>query len=218
MEIVFEDLASTFDPGKILCRARVHKDRMRSDRFGPQDLGAPPPDVTPAGRANQKGQPVLYLASNKATALAEVRPWKGAAVAIAAARIKRPLHLVDLSRARPVTSPFFQELLKWRVELAGLLHRLGQDMSRPVMPHEEDLLYRPTQLLARLIKSSNYDGCIYPSAMGQGTNIVLFNPDDAEIEDVTYLRVKRAAYFSAPFTAHEAVYDAGPYDYALSGD
>jgi hypothetical protein len=52
--------------------------------------------------------------------------------------------------------------------------------------------------------------------MGQGTNIVLFNPDDAEIKDVAYSRVKRTAYFSAPFSAYEAVYDEGPYDYALS--
>lgn len=89
-------------------------------------------------------------------------------------------------------------------------------MSRPVMPHEEGPLYKPTQLLTQLIKSSNYDGCIYPSAMGQGRNIVLFNPHDAEIEKVTYFRVKAAAYFSAPFTAYEAVYDVGPYDYSLS--
>jgi IstB-like ATP binding protein len=35
--------------------------------------------------------------------------------------------------------------------------------------------------------------------MGQGTNIVLFDPDHVEIENIAYFRVKRAAYFSAPF-------------------
>jgi RES domain-containing protein len=218
MEVAFEDLATTYEPGKLLCRARLHKDRTRSERYGPEDLGAPPPNAATAGRANQKGHPVLYLASNKSTALAEVRPWKGAAVALAPAKIKRRLHLVDLSRTEPVSSPFFVELIRWSVELAGLLYRLGQDMSRPVMPHEEAVLYKPTQLLAWMIKSAGYDGCIYPSAMGPGTNVVLFNPDDVEMEEVGYFRVKQATYFSAPFSTYEAVYDEGPYDFAVSGD
>jgi hypothetical protein len=91
---------------------------------------------------------VPYLASSRSTALAEVRAWKGAAVAVAEVTTKRRLSLVDLSRPRPVGSPFFVEFLKWKSDLADLLYRLASDMSRPVMPHEEVKLYRPTQLLA----------------------------------------------------------------------
>ena len=56
-------------------------------------------------------------------------------------------------------SPFFVELLRWQVELVGLLERLGQDMSRPLMPNERKQgdLYKPTQLLAQLIKAGGYD-------------------------------------------------------------
>jgi hypothetical protein len=128
---------------------------------------------------------------------------------------KRCLPLVDLSRARWIGSPFFVELLQWRIELAGLLHRLAGDMSRPVMPHEEEVLYRPTQLLALQIKSSGYDGFIYQSAMGSGTNVVLFDPDDVEIGPPEYVRVKPAAYFSEPLSPYDDVYEEGPYDFAL---
>ena len=158
---------------------------------------------------------MLYLATNKSTALAEVRAWKGAAVALAPVRIKRDLFLVDLKQPRRLESPFFVELLSWRMQLTVLLHRLGEDMSRPVLPHEEKLLYRPTQLLAWLVKSSGYGGFIYPSAMGSGSNIALFNPDDAEIMEVTYVRVKRVAYFSEAMDDYEDLYDEGPYDFAL---
>ena len=217
IQIVFMDLSIYFDAGKVLHRARPHDDRTRKERFQSVDLRPPPPEGATPGRANRKGRPVLYLASSRSTALAEVRAWKGAAVALAEVTTKRPLLLVDLSRSRArwIGSPFFVEELKWRIELAGLLRRLAGDMSRPVMPREEEVLYRPTQLLALLIKSSGYDGFIYPSAMGSGTNIVLFNPDDVEIGPPEYVRVKRAAYFFEPLDPYDEVYEKGPYDFAL---
>lgn len=212
MEVAFEDLATSLDEGTVLYRARVHKDRRRLDRFESHELGAPPPAVASAGRANRKGKPVLYLSSDYPTALAEVRAWKGAAVALAEVRIRRGLFVVDLSEQELLGSPFFVELLAWKIELAVLLRRLGEDMSRPVVAHEDEVLYKPTQLLAWLIQSSGYDGCIYPSAMGPDTNIVLFNPDDAEITNVSYERVNRVEYRSEPLSPYDDVYEEGPYD------
>ena len=216
IEIAFEDLATDLPAGEVLYRARIHKDRTRTKRFEKHELAAPPPECATAGRANRKGEPVLYLATSKSTALAEVRPWKGAAVALAPLCIKRDLLLVDLKRPRPIESPFFVELLSWHVQLAVLLHRLGEDMSRPVRPHEKQLLYRPTQLLAWLIKSGRYDGFIYPSAMGSGANIALFDDNDAEVTEVTYVRVKRVGYFSEALNEYEDVYEEGPYDSVLT--
>ena len=46
--------------------------------------------------------------------------------------------------------------------------------------------------------------------------LALFNPDDAEIGDVTYVRVKRVAYFSEALNEYDKPYDQGPYDSALS--
>jgi len=54
-----------------------------------------------------------------------------------------------------IDSPFFEEFVKWRIELSGLLRRLAADLSRPVMAYEKDeaeIIYRPTQLLTTLFK------------------------------------------------------------------
>jgi len=75
---------------------------------------------------------------NRSTALAEVRPWKGAVAASAEVRLRKTQLLVDLSQSMKISSPFFVDLLKWRVELCGLLRRLAADLSRPVMMYEND--------------------------------------------------------------------------------
>src|SRR6516162_339415 len=215
--IVFEDLAVSFKPEQqgSLFRARVYDDREHKERYTAEELGAPPREKVKAGRANQAQQPVLYLANNRSTALAEVRPWKGAAVAIAEMRVKQRLLLVDLSQVRPVKSPFFEDLLKWRIDVAVLLYRLGQDMSRPVMPHEQEILYKPTQLLALMIQATDYDGCIYPSAMGSGKNYVLFDTQAAEVLNIEHVRVRSATFFSKPLGCHEEIYEEGPYDHMV---
>jgi hypothetical protein len=217
--IVFEDLVVSFEPEQegSLFRARIYNNREQKERYTAAKVGAPPPEKARAGRANQAEQPVLYLANNRSTALAEVRPWKGAAVAIAEMRVKQRLLLVDLSQVRPVKSPFFEDLLKWRIDLANLLYRLGQDMSRPVMPHEQEALYKPTQLLALMIQATGYDGCIYPSAMGSGKNYVLFDTQAAEVLNIEHVRVKSATFFSTPLGCDEEIYEEGPYDHMVKG-
>jgi RES domain-containing protein len=216
-EIVFEDLAVSFKPEQqgSLFRARVYDDREHKEKYTAEEVGAPPREKVKAGRANQAQQPVLYLANNRSTALAEVRPWKGAAVAIAEVKVKQRLWLVDLSQVRPVKSPFFENLLKWRIDLAVLLYRLGQDMSRPVMPHEQEILYKPTQLLTLMIQATGYDGCIYPSAMGSGKNYVLFDTQAAEVLNIEHVRVRSATFFSKPLGCHEEIYEEGPYDHMV---
>lgn len=111
-EIVFEDLAVSFDTEHegSLFRARRYDDREHKEKYTAEKVGAPPREKVKAGRANQAHQPILYLANNRSTALAEVRPWKGAAVAIAEVKVKQRLSLVDLSQVRPVKSPFFEDL------------------------------------------------------------------------------------------------------------
>jgi hypothetical protein len=136
-------------------------------------------------------------------------------VALAEIAIKRRLSLIDLSALIQIKSPFFVELLKWKLELRALLRRLGSDLSRPITSYEAreaEVLYRPTQLLALLIRASGYDGIIYPSAMGPGTNVALFNPDDADVKKV----VKRVAYFAEPLSDFDDVHEEGPYAFALT--
>lgn len=211
LEFACEDLARDYEKGSIFYRARIHKDRARSDKFELTELGAPPPDKTPAGRANKKGIPVLYLASDDNTALSEVRAWKGAAVAIARMKLCRRLTLIDLIEPRPSESPFFEEHLNWKIQLAGLFQMLADELSRPVMAHEQEKHYMPSQHLCDLLKSFNYDGVIFPSAMGSGHNLVLFKPIDAEPLDVTYYRVQGVRFQYELLNEYEDIYEEWPY-------
>jgi len=213
MEVAFEDLATIYEPGEVLYRARIHKDRYRKDMFRLDEMGAPPPDRTLDGRANRAGQPVFYLASDADTALCEVRAWKGAAVALADIEIKRRLLIVDLLKIETVESPFFDDLLAWRLQLTGLFYRLAEELSQPVMVHEEKDLYRSTQYLCDCIKKAGYDGVTFPSAMGKGFNIVAFNPRAAEPVDMKYVRVDEMWPHFRDFGKYEDIYEEGPYQY-----
>jgi len=208
----FEDLAVSVPVGQVYFRARL-QDRGRRTRYEAHELSAPPSEKAKAGRANRKNEPVFYLATNRSTALAEVRAWKGAVAAYAEVRVREELSLVDLSQSMKIDSPFFEEFVKWRIELSGLLRRLAADLSRPVMAYEKDeaeIIYRPTQLLALLIEARRHDGFIYPSAMGSGNNVVLFDPAKAEVQPVSYTRIKRVAYFDDPMSGYEDVDEDGP--------
>ena len=212
LEVAFEDLSDAYKPGKILYRARIHKDRFQTERFSPAELGAPT-EKTPAGRANRKNKPVLYLSNDDATALSEVRAWKGTAVAIAKMKVKRRLTVVSLLNYAFPQSPFFDELLRWKVQLALLFDRLAYELSMPVIAREDEKLYFSTQYLCDWVKKSGFDGIEYPSAMGNGFNIALFNPKDAEVIDIKYVRVKSIEPEFNKLGNHDTIYEERPFDY-----
>jgi RES domain-containing protein len=217
LEAALEDLLVTYEPGKILYRARIHKDRFRTERFNLPEVGAPPPDKVPAGRANRKNEPVLYLASDEETALAEVRAWKGMAVALAKFEVKNRLLLVSLLHYELPQSPFFEELLQWKVQLAELFGRLADELSRPVIAHEDEKVYFSTQYLADWVRKARYHGIEYPSAMGSGSNVVIFNPEDLKSLDIKYSRITGIQHSSIELRDNDPVYEEGPFDYLFSG-
>jgi RES domain-containing protein len=215
VEVAYEDLMKEYPEGNLFYRARIHKDRSRKERFTMGDLTAPPPEKAKDRRANRAGEPALYVASDMATALAEVRAWKGAAVAIAKMVLRKRSRIIDLLNPEIPASPFFEEYLNWKLELAGLLHRLADELSRPIIPDEDTRLYLPTQHLCELIRRAGYDGVAYPSAMGQGSNVVLFDPRAAEPIEITYVRVRSVLFDPEEIPEYHDIYEEGPFDYLL---
>ena len=217
LEVVFEDLAVSYEAGHIFYRARIHKDRYRTELFSLAELGAPPPEKAEAGRANLKNKPVLYLANNDKTAIYEVRAWKGTAVAVAKVKLKQRVSVVSLLDYKVPESPFVQEeYLAWQVQLAELFYRLAEELSMPVMKHEQEQLYKSTQYLCEIIHKAGYHGVEYPSSSDFGHNIVLFNPKHAEPIDVTYLKIDDIDPVYHELKEYEQIYDEGPYDYLFS--
>lgn len=206
-----EDRGTTYPTDSVLYRARIYTVRGRTERFGLEEMGAPPPDKTPAQRANRAGEPVLYMASDTDTALAEVRAWKGSPASVAKMRITEGLRILDLRESHLVDSPFFHENLGWQLEAHGLLNRFAEELSRPVMPHEAAALYQPTQHLCDVIKTGGFDGIAYPSAMGPGYNVVLFSPGAGTPEEITHHRVERVTFTSRALGPYESPHEDLPW-------
>ena len=139
------------------------------------------------------------MASDEATAVAEVRPWKGAKVTVAECAVKEELRFVNLMEiTKPIASPFqYGENLLWEFNKRSIVYRLAEELKRPVGPGESELEYVPTQYLTEVIRAAGYDGMIYPSAMGVGHNLVVFDPSKVEILRVSLKEVNDIQYIFA---------------------
>jgi hypothetical protein len=160
------------------------------------EMGAPPRSEATHGRANPIGIPYLYLGSTQLTAISEVRPHTGEMACVADFRTPPELKLVDLRNPRKMVSPFLLEdavdIGRMRSDLP-FLERLGEELTRPVVPQSAAIDYTPSQYLCEFIKKCGYNGVIYRSSVSEGINLALFNPSLAEAGTVTQYRVSRVS-------------------------
>lgn len=149
---------------------KVHRARLMSVErelnltpFQCREMGPPPLERVVAGRANPPGVAYFYGALDLRTAVAEMRPWRGARVSVAKFEATKPLSLVDLTGTLS------------RVEQGSLTSWASVMMARPVHRDDADG-YRATQLLATRLHAAGVEGIIYASAMRPtGKNVVLFS-------------------------------------------
>ncbi len=158
------------------------------------DMGAPPREIVSHGRANPAGIPYLYLASTPTTAVAEIRPHTGENACVATFNTSSDLDVVDLRSPRHTVSPVDfgdeQEIGYLRSDLM-FLSRLGEELTRPVLPRSAAVDYVPSQYLCEFIKKCGYDGVVYRSSVGDGINMALFNQDKAVAGEVAVHKVTR---------------------------
>jgi len=174
-------------------RARIQKDNMA---YTSDKMGAPPKKLALHGRANPAGIPYLYLASEMNTAISEIRPHTGEIANVATFTVTSNLKLVDLRHPRKTISPFLlaeaRDILLLRSDIE-FLERLGDELTRPVLPQAAAIDYIPSQYLCEFIKSRGYHGVMYRSSVGDGINIALFNPKSAVVGTVSEHRVTRVS-------------------------
>ncbi len=162
-----------------------YRARIRSGfaSFSIEEMGAPPKGTASHGRANPAGIPYLYVGSTPETSIAEVRPHTGQVACVAKYRTDSDLKLVDLRDARRMVSPFLLEdaenICKMRGDLP-FLERLGDELTRPVVPQSAVVDYTPSQYLCEFIKKCGFDGVVYRSSVGEGINLALFHPEKAQ--------------------------------------
>lgn len=173
-------------------RARV---QPGDSPFLAREMNAPPKRIASHGRANPAGIPYLYLGSSPVTAISEIRPHTGEIACIAAFTTRRRLRIIDLRSPRKVVSPFILDtggIGRLRNDLP-FLERLGDELTRPVLPQAAAIDYTPSQYLCEFIKNCGYQGVIYRSSVSDGMNLALFDPKLARCGAVTQHRVTRVA-------------------------
>lgn len=147
-------------------------------------------DSAREGRANPKGIPCLYLATDKETAMSEVRPWIGSIISTGQFSTTRELKLMDFSVEHGKEQYYFFSEPSEEEKIQAVWSHIDNAFSRPVTESDSTADYAPTQVIAELIKSKGYDGIVYKSALAQGHNIALFNLGHADVVNCTTYEVK----------------------------
>lgn len=196
------------DAGRLFWRAAVgHAWRSMHDDDDdflpcafPQERMKPLSGRASDGRANPRGIPSLYLATTKETAMSEVRPWIGSYISAAQFRTTRPLTLIDCAR-RYDANPLFFKPDDWEYEPSAeeraeaVWAHIDKAFAEPMTRTDDQADYAATQILAELFKHAGADGVVYKSNFGEdGFNVVLFNPDDAELTCCGLFEVKAAKF------------------------
>lgn len=183
-------------PKEVLQRT-WHRSRLLngSKIYSAAEMGAPPNHLAAHGRANPAGIPYLYLGSTAETAVAETRPHTGESACVAEFAIP-DIRAVDLRSPRAKVSPFIladtNEILQLWSDLP-LLERLGEELTRPVVPSGAAFAYIPSQYLCEFVKKSGFDGVVYRSSVSDGINLALFEPSLAISQKVSVLSVERVS-------------------------
>jgi len=153
------------------------------------------------GRLNPRGIAYLYLAMDEPTAIAEVRPWLGADVSVGVFEVLRDCKIVDCSGPQNHGflfgiagdgSPIDPPEGEWDEIVWG---RVSHAFAVPTDPHDSNLTYVPTQIIAEVIREAGYDGIAYQSAMHWGgKNVALFDASSANLFACELKRVRKIEY------------------------
>ncbi|MFH1093285.1 MAG: RES family NAD+ phosphorylase [Candidatus Omnitrophota bacterium] len=177
MDYIFEILNRSYpiETGTKLYRAQIgcEKDGLSYSPLPKDRMDAPDPEKAKGGRVSCPGIMCLYLATAWQTALAEMRPWKGAYITLVPFVAEEELNLLDL------TKDIIGSI--GNINDRSIFELISLNFSAPMEDYEEHFKYIFTQYLSSIIKSNGYDGIIYDSYLdSQGKNIALFDSASAQ--------------------------------------
>lgn len=166
-------------------------DFPRAFRF---DRMKPLPDVASEGRANPKGIPYLYVATQRDTALSEVRPWLGSLISLAQLKTLRDIVIIDCTVKNREDSIYFEEPDSEKKELA-VWSDIDKAFSEPVTLNDRIPDYIPTQIIAEQFKNRDLDGIAYRSRFGdKGFNLPLFVLGVAQVINCSLYEAKGLSF------------------------
>lgn len=148
------------------------------------------------GRANPKGIPCLYVATDKDTALSEVRPWMGAQISLGHFRTTRDLRLVDFSPGHEwkLDADLLLGTLPPEEVLKGIWAQVDRAFSEPISDDPSTAEYVPTQVIAEVFRREGLDGLVYKSMLGEGFNMALFDLDCVDLVACSLYKTEKLSF------------------------
>lgn len=139
-------------------------------------------DRATEGRVNPKGIPCLYMASDKHTAMAEVRPWIGSLVSLGQLQTRRPLRIVDCTKGAERHPIYIDGEPSAEKRTEAVWSHIARAFREPVTRDDDVASYTATQIIAEVFRNEGFDGLAYRSAFGTDQfSIALFDLDAAEL-------------------------------------
>ncbi len=172
-------LAHAFRTQPLLDENGIEVDCVDVEIPAERDRMVPRADRATEGRVNAKGIPCLHLATEPNTAMAEVRPWIGSLVSVAAFEVVRDLTVVDCS-SDSTRLLFFEKEPSPEKREERVWSDINRAFSEPVTRTDDVADYSPTQVLGEAFKARGFDGIVYESKLGKGKNVALFDLKAAE--------------------------------------
>jgi len=164
--------------------------KFEQDAPHPPKRMIPSPEFARDGRANAEGVPCFYAATDKKTAMAEVRPWLNGLVSVACFQLLKDIKIVDCSKFHAEHA--FCKLLDRRIDdmespltsdeiNKAVWTDIDQSFSKPVARADDKSEYITTQKIAELFSRNGYEGIAYKSMLTtDGFNIAIFDPSVVE--------------------------------------
>jgi hypothetical protein len=180
--------------GYVAGQYREEDNSLGHDRPYPPDRMKPLGDAAPEGRANPKGIPCLYVATDRETAMSEVRPAVGTKISVGEFQLVRDLRLVDFSVGHdtPFGPPFGEPTVAEVTD--NIWSQVDRAFSEPVDATPATAEYAPTQVVAELFRTNQFDGLAYKSKLGPGFNIALFDLAAAELRTCSLVTVRAVKF------------------------
>ncbi|WP_172670427.1 RES family NAD+ phosphorylase [Chromobacterium subtsugae] len=177
-------LVTTLDAGTAFYRSRIASGELEARSFAENAavaLGAPPKERAANNRMSPAGVPLLYVAREIDTCIAEVRPSIGDTVVVGHFLSTAPLKFFDFTmlsrRLKHAPLSFFDSSYLQRSDCRMLLEYLHEEIARPARASATE--YVVTQALAEFIrydKKWEFDGIAFRSVQCEGgVNYVLFD-------------------------------------------
>lgn len=181
-----------YSKGVTFFRARVWSD---GHGYNIREMGAPPVGKRKSGRVNPEGIGVLYLTSDKKTALSEVRASAYDFVSVGEFRLKKDINVVNISGLNNISPALYASGLESLAANTKIFCDIAKEIAKPLRRNDSSLEYLPTQYITEFIKSKGYSGVEFASTMATGgNNLAVFDEALFECIAVHDVEIKRIEY------------------------